>query len=158
MIHLLRLNHLWEPLRLFAQQKPVLGVCAGAILLAKNVTGPEQDSLQALDIDVARNAYGRQVDSFSALLTPVKDSPFEAIEGIFIRAPRISRVGTGVKTLLQHQGEPVLVEQGKVLAGTFHPELTDSLAVHHYFTTKCESESAAWTTDSQKSYELSSIN
>jgi 5'-phosphate synthase pdxT subunit len=158
MIHLLRLNAVWEPLKKFVQTKPVLGVCAGAILLAKKVTHPEQDSLGALDIEVARNAFGRQVDSFIAPLEPTAQSPLPTVDGVFIRAPKITKVGASVRVLLQYQGEPVMVEQGKRLAASFHPELTDSLAIHHYFVTLCESEDATWTTDSPNSHASLSIN
>jgi 5'-phosphate synthase pdxT subunit len=158
MLHLLHLNKVWEPLQQFIATKPSWGVCAGTILLAAKVTHPEQESLGAIDIDVARNAFGRQVDSFVASLTPTAAWPGESVEGVFIRAPRITRVGQAVKTLLEYEGEPVLVEQGKAMASSFHPELTDSLAVHHYFITKCESEDAAWTTASPKPYASLSIN
>ncbi len=158
MIHLLKLNQLWEPLKEFVGQKPVLGVCAGAILLADKVTHPAQDSLHALDLEVARNAFGRQVDSFIAPLETNPESPITAFDGVFIRAPRFTKVGAGVKVLLQYRGEPVMVEQGKRLAASFHPELTENIAIHHYFVTQCESEAASWTTASQKPCAPLSIN
>jgi len=147
MIHLLKLNHLWEPLKNFVVAKPVWGVCAGAILLAKEVTHPKQESLQATDVTVARNAFGRQNESFTAQLEigPAWTGA-ESMEGVFIRAPRFTRVGPEVSVLFKHQGEAVMVEEGKRLASTFHPELTESLAIHHYFITKCESEDAPWMT------------
>jgi pyridoxal 5'-phosphate synthase pdxT subunit len=158
MIHLLKLNRVWEPLKAFAQEKPVFGVCAGAILLASRVTHPEQDSLHAIELEVARNAFGRQVDSFIAPLVPTPDSPLTSFDGVFIRAPRFTKVGASAKVLLQYQGEPVMVEQGKCLAASFHPELTENIAIHHYFVTQCESEAASWTTASPKPFASPSIN
>jgi len=112
------------PLRSFLHSgRPVLGTCAGAILLAHRVTNPPQRSLAALDIDVERNAYGTQVDSFAALLDAT--ASLRGMRGIFIRAPRISRVGAGVEVLAWHAGDPVLVRHGAVWAATFHPELED---------------------------------
>ena len=108
---------------LAARGGAVFGTCAGAILLAKRVTHPEQPSWGLLDVDIERNGYGRQVDSFEATLDP--DYP-----GIFIRAPRIRRVGPGVKVLARLHGEPVLVREGRVFAATFHPELTPDRRIH----------------------------
>jgi 5'-phosphate synthase pdxT subunit len=109
--------------RLVARGGTVFGTCAGAILLARRVTNPEQRSLGLLDVDVERNAYGRQVDSFEAVLEP-------DYEAVFIRAPRFTRVGEGVEVLARHLGEPVLVRQGNVFAATFHPELTRDRRIH----------------------------
>ncbi len=158
MIHLLKLNALWEPLRDFIALKPVWGVCAGAILLANRVTHPEQESLEAMDMTIARNAFGRQVDSFSAPLAAGERWTGETLEGVFIRAPRITRVGAEVDTVFSYQGEPVMVEQGKKLATTFHPELTESVAVHEYFVAKCRSEKAPWMTASLDTSASLSIN
>lgn len=109
---------------------PVFGTCAGIILLAKNSNG--QRSLGVIDVDVKRNAYGRQVDSFEATLeSPVFNS--KPLKGVFIRAPRIIRVGEGVEVLATLDGEAVLVKYGKVLGATFHPELTDDKRVHELF-------------------------
>lgn len=109
--------------RLVARGGAVFGTCAGAILLAKRVTHPDQPSWGLIDIDVERNAYGRQVDSFEAMLDT--DSP-----AVFIRAPRIRRAGPGVEVLARWNGEPVFVRQGRVFAATFHPELTDDRRIH----------------------------
>ena len=106
----------------------VLGTCAGAILLARGVANPAQPSWGLLDIDVERNAYGRQVDSFEARLDPEGGEP--PYEAVFIRAPRIRRVGPGVEVLARWRGEPVLVREGRVFAATFHPELTSDRRVH----------------------------
>ena len=117
-----------EAIRAFAASgRPVLGTCAGAILLAREVVNPVQKGLALLDIAVERNAYGRQVDSF------VGDVDAPALGGripaVFIRAPRIRRVGAGVEVLASRGGEPVLVRSGNVLAATFHPELTEDRSV-----------------------------
>ncbi len=158
MLHLLHVNQLWEPLKAFLQSKPSLGVCAGAILLAKAVSHPAQESLGLMDIHVERNAFGRQVDSFEATLDKTDHWPGETIEGVFIRAPRFTGVGDRTRTLFHYKGEPVMVEQGKCLAASFHPELTESLAVHHYFITKCETEATSWTTASPNPFASLSVN
>jgi pyridoxal 5'-phosphate synthase pdxT subunit len=116
-----------------AAGRPIFGTCAGAILLAREVERPRQFSLGFIDLTVERNAYGRQRESFEAPGVAMLDGEPTPVEMVFIRAPRIRRVGPGVATLASHEGEPVLVRQGSVLAGTFHPELTDSPAVHRYF-------------------------
>jgi len=112
----------------------LLGTCAGAILLAREVD-PAQPSLGLLDAAVARNAYGRQVDSFEARL----DAPaFEdGLPGVFIRAPRITSVGPSVEVIARLAGEPVLVRQGRVLAATFHPELVADDRVHRLLLKHC---------------------
>jgi 5'-phosphate synthase pdxT subunit len=109
---------------------PVLGTCAGAILLARQVENRPVETLELLDIIAVRNAYGTQVDSFA---TEVDAGPARGLEGlrcVFIRAPRLRRPGEEVLVLARVDGEPVLVKQGHVLAATFHPELTDDLRVH----------------------------
>ncbi len=116
------------PLRAFlASGRPVLGTCAGAILLARRVSNPPQRALAALDIDVERNAYGTQRDSFAAPLDA--GTPLAGAWGIFIRAPRIRRVGPDVEVLARQAGDPVLVRAGPVWAATFHPELSDDARV-----------------------------
>jgi 5'-phosphate synthase pdxT subunit len=120
----------WEDaIRSFAATgRPVLGTCAGAIVLAREVTHPAQKGLGLLDITVERNAYGRQVDSFVGEV----DAPDlgGALPAVFIRAPRIRRVGPGVEVLATRESEPVLVASGNVIAATFHPELTSDTTVH----------------------------
>lgn len=107
------------------------GTCAGAILLARKVHGPSQESLGLLDMSVLRNGYGRQLASDVHLgKTKLRSEP---VEMVFIRAPIIESVGQGIDILAEDAGHPVLVRQGKVLASTFHPELTDDTAVHEYF-------------------------
>ena len=109
--------------RLLDRGGVVFGTCAGAILLARRVTSPDQPSWGLIDIDVERNAFGRQVDSFEAVLEP-------DYQAIFIRAPRIRRVGRAVVVLARHEGEPVLVREGRVFVATFHPELTGDRRIH----------------------------
>jgi 5'-phosphate synthase pdxT subunit len=114
------------------QGMPILGTCAGAILLAKEIIGSEQPTLGLMEIKVQRNAYGRQVDSFEAeLQIPVLGS--DPFPGVFIRAPLITDVGPGAEVLATYKRGIVLVRQGKLLAATFHPELTADLRLHRYF-------------------------
>ena len=120
-----------ERLRDFVHTKPTFGTCAGAILLAKNVTNPDQTGLGALDMTVERNAYGRQIDS--TILTAQTKLGSEPLEMVFIRAPRIQQVGEGVEVLAERDGYPVLVRKGSVMAATFHPELSDDTRVHAEF-------------------------
>jgi 5'-phosphate synthase pdxT subunit len=140
MLKLLRYDCLLAPLAEYARRRPVFGTCAGAILMASEVTAPEQESLGLMDIAVQRNGYGRQVDSRVTLIEP--DADFERrtapgpIEAVFIRAPIIRRVGAGTKVLARYRGDPVLVEQGPHLAATFHPELTRDVRVHRLFLEK----------------------
>jgi 5'-phosphate synthase pdxT subunit len=109
----------------------IFGTCAGAILLAKEVKNPAQASLRLTDLTVVRNAYGRQLSSHvTEAQTKLRDEPLEMV---FIRAPVIERVGNGVEVLAEYQGRPVLVREGRVLAATFHPELTDDPTVHRAF-------------------------
>lgn len=110
---------------------PVFGTCAGLILLATSIIDGREDqrSFGAIDVTVRRNAYGRQVDSFEADL----ETEMGVVPGVFIRAPRIERVGGDVSVLANHGGEPVLVRQGRALGATFHPELSGDLRVHKYF-------------------------
>ena len=129
MLKLLEIENLTAPLREFAAKKPVFGTCAGAILLAHSVTGPAQPSLDLIDIDVQRNAYGRQIDSRVAQV----DAQGREMEAVFIRAPKILRVGDGANVLATYQGDPVWVEQGRHMVTTFHPELTKDARVHQRF-------------------------
>jgi pyridoxal 5'-phosphate synthase pdxT subunit len=139
MMKLLGEEHLLDPLREFGKNRPIFGTCAGAILLASGVAnpalgGPPQASLGLMDMEVERNAYGRQLDSRIAHLQP--QGMEGELEAVFIRAPIIRRVGAGAKVLASYQGDPVLVEQGRHLAATFHPELTDDSRVHLMFLRK----------------------
>jgi 5'-phosphate synthase pdxT subunit len=116
-----------------AEGKPIFGTCAGLIVLAREVENPRQFSLGLIDVTVERNAYGRQRESFEAVGTATLDGRPRPLEMIFIRAPRIRRVGPGVEALAQHGDETVMARQGTVLVATFHPELTDEPVVHRYF-------------------------
>jgi|SRR5579871_353688 len=140
MLKLLHYDHLVEPLAEFARRKPVFGTCAGAILLAKEVSNPSQESLALMDIEVERNAYGRQLDSRIAEIDPEPEFARRTapgkIEAVFIRAPIIRTTGTGTKVLLRYNGDPVLVEQGHYMVATFHPELTTDSRVHSLFLEK----------------------
>jgi pyridoxal 5'-phosphate synthase pdxT subunit len=113
--------------------RPIFGTCAGLILLAREVTSPAQFSLGLIDLGVERNAYGRQRESFEAPGTAELDGRPVPVEMVFIRAPRIRRVGAAVQTLARRDGEAVMARQGTVLVATFHPELTDDPTVHRYF-------------------------
>jgi len=121
----------YDTLNTFVHTKPVFGTCAGCILLAKEVTNPPQASFGVLDIAIERNAYGRQNDS--AIITADTTLPGGPLEMVFIRAPRITRVGPAIETLATRDGSPTLIRQGRLLAATFHPELTDDTRVHQLF-------------------------
>ncbi|HVH73250.1 MAG TPA: pyridoxal 5'-phosphate synthase glutaminase subunit PdxT, partial [Candidatus Dormibacteraeota bacterium] len=109
----------------------IFGTCAGAILLAKDVEHPRQDSLNLMDLTVIRNAYGRQIASeVVSGPTTLKKDPLEMV---FIRGPVIERAGPGVKVLAEYAGKPALVQRENIMAATFHPELTDDTTVHEYF-------------------------
>lgn len=123
---------LYDAIRKFsAQGGAIFGTCAGAILLAKQVKNPAQDSLKLLDMTILRNGYGRQLasDVFFGSSTLKK----EPLEMVFIRGPIIEKVAPGVDVLAKHEGKPALVQKGKTLAATFHPELSDDTTVHEHF-------------------------
>jgi 5'-phosphate synthase pdxT subunit len=121
-MRLVRLYGLEDAIRGFA--RPVFGTCAGMILLDRNHLG-------VLDLEVARNAYGRQVASFEADLRLAGED--EPLRGVFIRAPRVAQAGPGVEVLAELDGEPVLLRDGRVLVASFHPELTSDTRVHERF-------------------------
>ncbi|HXR16374.1 MAG TPA: pyridoxal 5'-phosphate synthase glutaminase subunit PdxT [Terriglobales bacterium] len=131
-------------LKQFVHVKPTFGTCAGAILLANEVENPKQSGLGALDIRIRRNAYGRQIDSSIReglfIQNKQSDSPLEMV---FIRAPRIERVGPAVEVIATEgkDNDPVAVRQGKVMAATFHPELSEDTRVHESFLNLVRSES-----------------
>jgi pyridoxal 5'-phosphate synthase pdxT subunit len=116
-------------LREFVRAKPTFGTCAGAILLANEVENPKQAGLGALDIRIRRNAYGRQVDS------SIRKGRFlnDPIEMVFIRAPKIERLGEGVEVIATEGEDAVMVRKGRTLAATFHPELSEDPRIHQYF-------------------------
>lgn len=125
---------------------PFFGTCAGAILLAREVRSPAQESLGFADLAITRNAYGRQLASeVRSAPSKLKDEPLEMV---FIRAPWIDKVGPGVEVLASEDGRPVLVRDGRILIATFHPELTEDTTVHGYFL-KLAAEHASGQTESQ---------
>jgi pyridoxal 5'-phosphate synthase pdxT subunit len=119
----------FEKLKQFVRVKPTFGTCAGAILLANEVENPRQVGLGALDIRIRRNAYGRQIDS-SIRTGKLGNSPLEMV---FIRAPKIERVGPNVEVVATEGSDPVAVRQGRVMASTFHPELSHDTRMHRVF-------------------------
>jgi len=140
MLKLLREEGMFEPLAEFGRKHPIFGTCAGAILMATEVTHPAQQSLCLMDLSVERNGYGRQIDSRIRRLDPddefhERTSPGD-LEAVFIRAPIIRRVGPQARVLASYEGDPVLVEQGRHLVATFHPELTTDYRVHRLFISK----------------------
>ena len=125
MLKLIGWNHLWGPLDGFVRAgRPVLATCAGLILAARGVSHPTQESFGWLDIDVARNGWGRQNESFEAL------DDARRLRCVFIRAPRITRVGPGVEVLASLDGEPIAVRSGNLIGASFHPELADEASLH----------------------------
>ncbi|HWR12137.1 MAG TPA: pyridoxal 5'-phosphate synthase glutaminase subunit PdxT [Rectinemataceae bacterium] len=111
---------------------PVFGTCAGLILLSKDIENRKQPGLGLLDVTVRRNAYGTQIDSFRArITTTIPEAP--ELEGVFIRAPKITRVGPAVEVLALYDGSPVLVREGSMLGATFHPELVPGALIHTWF-------------------------
>ena len=109
---------------------PVLGTCAGAILLSRQVENHAVPVLGVLDVTAKRNAYGTQVDSFAAILNGGADDSLKGLRCVFIRAPQLHNPGPDVRVLAQVDGKPVFVQQGNVLAATFHPELTEDTCIH----------------------------
>jgi len=131
MLNFLEGHGFFQALKEFCAAWPVFGTCAGAILLAREVLNPPQRSLGLLDATLERNAYGRQIDS--AILTAETSLPGGPLEMVFIRAPRIVSTGPAVEILAQRDGFPTLVRQGRILAATFHPELSPDRRVHKLF-------------------------
>jgi 5'-phosphate synthase pdxT subunit len=138
-LRFLEKHSFFEILREFCGKKPIFGTCAGTILLAREVLNPAQRSLGILDAVVERNAYGRQIDS--AIVTAETTLAGGPLEMVFIRAPRILKTGPNVNVLAERDGFPVLVSQGRVLAATFHPELSRDRRVHRLFVEAVAAES-----------------
>jgi 5'-phosphate synthase pdxT subunit len=139
MLRLLQVTGMREPLKRFVETKPVFATCAGLILLARDLTGGGRvpfPPLGVLDVEVERNAYGRQIDSFEDTVSgpATGNTPFE---GVFIRAPRLKRLGAGVEVVVRHKEEPVGVRQERILALCFHPELTPDRRLHRWFLEHC---------------------
>ncbi len=130
---LMELHGLAEPIRQRAQEgMPLFGTCAGMILLASQIEGSNQFRLGLVDITVARNAFGRQIESFEADIA-IPEIGSEPVRGVFIRAPYVTRTGPGVVELARFREKIVAVRSGRVLATAFHPELTADTRVHAYF-------------------------
>ena len=139
MLKLLHAESLFDSLREFGASRPIFGTCAGAILLASEVSHPAQESLGLMDIAVERNAYGRQLDSRVVMLGAHELAPEingEPLEAVFIRAPIVRRVGAGARVLATYRGDPILVEEGLHMLATFHPELSADVRVHRIFLEK----------------------
>lgn len=131
---LLVFHNLLEPLQeKIRRGYPVFGTCAGMIMLSSGVEGPQQILVGGMDYRVKRNAYGRQIESFDAKVPVEGIHPGKLVQGIFIRAPQISTLGPSVQILGSFEDLPVLVRQGKLLAASFHPELTEDTTIHKYF-------------------------
>lgn len=144
MLKLIELENLQKPLIEFSTRFPVLGTCAGAILMATEVHSPAQHSLRLIDMTIERNAYGRQIESSIRSVEP-KDNFIQRtvagpIEAAFIRAPKIRRIGKKVTVLVADGDTPVLVEQGHLMAATFHPELSNEQRIHTLFLNKIQPE------------------
>ena len=123
----------FRKLEKFVRLKPTFGTCAGAIMLAREVTNPPQPGLGALDIRIRRNAYGRQTDSSIRQGTLQEEKGASPLEMVFIRAPKIEHVGPGIEVLATEGDDPVAVRQGNAMAATFHPELSEDTRVHQAF-------------------------
>jgi 5'-phosphate synthase pdxT subunit len=137
---LMRLYDFHEPIRIFAKSHPVMGTCAGLIMVATRVDDDRVEPLGLIDMSVARNAYGRQIDSFIADVDASflgGDKPFRTI---FIRAPQIREIGPKVEILVEYDGVPIMIRQGHIFALAFHPELTDDPRIHQYFLKACRHE------------------
>lgn len=117
----------------YADNKPIMGTCAGLIILSRDAGVLPYSPLGLIDIGTERNAYGRQRESFIENITYSLNGHHGVFPGVFIRAPKIVRIGKGVKVLARHKGDAILVSAGKILAATFHPELTENTNIHRYF-------------------------
>jgi 5'-phosphate synthase pdxT subunit len=126
---------MYDALLNFAADRPVFGTCAGMILMATKVDDDRVETLNLIHMEIERNAYGRQVDSFIDNLDVTTNGQAFSMRGVFIRAPRIKNLGEGVEVLASVNDEPVLVQEGHHMAAAFHPELTGETRIHDYFTT-----------------------
>ncbi len=143
MLKLLGDEGLFDPIIQFAEQHPVMGTCAGSILMAREVLSPAQNSFGLIAMTVERNAYGRQADSSIRWIEPTTEFAERTapgrLETVFIRAPMIRNVGAALSVLLSDGSDPILVEQGRHLAATFHPELSKDRRLHALFLDKIRS-------------------
>ena len=132
-VKLLKKTKLFEAIARFAETRGVMGTCAGLITLAKKIVNDGLETLHLMDVEVERNAYGRQGDSFIDTVTVPVLKDKQTFEGVFIRAPRIHEVGRGVEVLGTYGDEVVMARNERVLVTTFHPELTNDVRIHRYF-------------------------
>jgi 5'-phosphate synthase pdxT subunit len=130
---LLRKGNLYEPIREFARKSPIMGTCAGAIMVSSTVDDNRITPLRLIDISITRNAYGGQIDSFITHVDVTFFKGSESFKTVFIRAPKIRSVGSQVEVLMELHGSPIMVQGNNVLALTFHPELTNDPRIHKYF-------------------------
>ncbi len=128
---------LWDAIGEFSKSKPVFGTCAGLILMSSSCRDSRVSTFGILDVEVERNGFGRQAESFSSTISLRLEEREKSFQALFIRAPRIQKLGDGVQVLASYRGEPVLVQQGFHLGAAFHPELTDDPRVHRYFLKLC---------------------
>jgi len=135
-IKVLKELNLFDEISLFGKEKPIMGTCAGLITLASKVRNYPIESLKLIDIEVERNAYGRQIDSFIDTIKINLNGKEQEFEGVFIRAPKIRKIGEGVIPLGYHKEDVVMAENDLILVATFHPELTEDTRVHKYFVEK----------------------
>jgi len=122
-----------EPLYKYCSSRPAFGTCAGLIILAKNVVNLNQNPLGLIDITVQRNAYGRQIDSFVDKIVFTENHISDPFEAVFIRAPKILKVGEDSRVIARHVEEPVMAANKNILVATFHPELTEDNRIHEFF-------------------------
>jgi len=136
MLKLIEKNSLRSDLLDFGRSRAVMGTCAGLIVLSREAGDLPHPSLNLIDLEVTRNAYGRQIDSFVDTIVFEADGQQMEVEGVFIRAPKISKLGPDVQPLAYHEREVVMAANDHILAATFHPELTDDVRIHEYFINK----------------------
>jgi 5'-phosphate synthase pdxT subunit len=137
-LKLLKEINLYHAIKSFGESKYVFGTCAGLVMLSHKIINFPMDSLDLIDIDVERNAYGRQYESFVDTIELTLNNQSSSYEGVFIRAPKITRVGDRVKILAYHKTDVVMIENDHILASTFHPELTTDPHIHSYFIQKIQ--------------------
>ncbi len=135
-IKLLKKSGLYQELKTFGQEKTIMGTCAGLIILSKRIKNYPLETLALIDLEVERNAYGRQIDSFIDDIEINLNGTVKTFEAVFIRAPKIVRIGRGVVPLGKHKSDIVLAENPHILVATFHPELTEDTRIHDYFLKK----------------------
>ena len=137
-VKLMKANNLFNPVIAFGRKKAIMGTCAGLIILAEKVHNLDLETLKLIDIEVSRNAYGRQIDSFIDHFELSITNNKSLFEGVFIRAPKIVKMGEGIRALGFHKNDVVLAENENILVATFHPELTEDTRIHEYFITKVQ--------------------